>query len=36
VLDDLATLVESMGGEVHVLPAERMPCRTGVAARFRH
>jgi len=36
VLDDLGTLVESMGGEVHVLPAERMPCRTGVAASFRH
>jgi len=36
VLDDLGTLVESMGGEVHVLPAERMPCRTGVAASFRY
>ncbi len=36
VLDDLGTLVEKMGGEVHVLPAERMPCRTGVAASFRH
>jgi len=36
VLDDLGTLVESMGGVVHVLPAERMPCRTGVAASFRH
>ena len=36
VLDDLAALVESMGGVVHVLPAERMPCRTGVAASFRH
>ncbi len=36
VLDDLGALVESMGGEVHVLPAERMPCRTGVAASFRH
>ncbi len=36
VLDDLATLVESRGGEVHVLPAERMPCSTGVAASFRH
>ncbi len=28
VLDDLGALVERMGGEVHVLPAERMPCRT--------
>jgi len=36
VLDELGTLVESMGGEVYVLPAERMPCRTGVAASFRH
>jgi hypothetical protein len=36
VLDDLGALVEKMGGEVHVLPAERMPCRTGVAASFRH
>ncbi len=36
VLDDLGSLVESMGGEVHVLPSERMPCRTGVAASFRH
>jgi len=36
VLDDLGALVESMGGEVHVLPAERMPCRTGVAASFRY
>jgi hypothetical protein len=36
VLDDLGALVESMGGEVHVLSADRMPCRTGVAASFRH
>lgn len=36
VLDDLGTLVERMGGKVHVLPAERMPGRTGVAASFRH
>jgi len=36
VLDDLGALVESMGGVVHVLPAERMPCSTGVAASFRH
>jgi len=36
VLDDLGALVESMGGAVHVLPVERMPCRTGVAASFRH
>ncbi len=36
MLDDLGALVERMGGEVHVLPAERMPSRTGVAASFRH
>lgn len=36
VLDDLGAMVEKMGGEVHVLSAERMPCRTGVAASFRH
>ena len=36
VLDDLGTLVEKMGGKVHVLLAEHMPCRTGVAASFRH
>ena len=36
VLDDLGALVEKMGGHVHVLPAGRMPGRTGVAASFRH
>jgi hypothetical protein len=36
VLDELGALVESMGGEVHVLPAGRMPCSTGAAASFRH
>ncbi len=36
VLDDLGALVESLGGVVHVLPADRMPCQTGVAASFRH
>jgi hypothetical protein len=36
VLDDLIALVERMGGEVHILPAERMPCLTGLAASFRH
>ena len=36
VLDDLGALVERMGGQVHVLPADRMPCRSGVAASFRH
>jgi len=36
VLDDLATLVEKLGGQVHVLAAERMPTTTGVAASYRH
>lgn len=36
VLDDLSALVEKLGGQVHVLSAERMPSRTGVAASFRH
>jgi hypothetical protein len=36
LLDDLGRLVEQMGGEVHVLSAERMPCRSGAAASFRH
>ena len=36
VLDDLGALVEKMGGQIHVLPADRMPCRSGVAASFRH
>lgn len=36
VLDDLGTMVEKMGGQVHVLAAEHMPCNTGVAASFRH
>ncbi len=36
LLDDLGALVEKLGGEVHVLSAERMPSRTGVAASFRH
>lgn len=36
VLDDLGALVEKLGGQVHVLAADRMPSRTGVAASFRH
>ena len=36
LLDDLGALVERMGGQVHVLPAERMPSTTGLAATFRH
>lgn len=36
LLDDLGELVEKMGGEVRVLPAERMPGSTGLAATYRH
>ncbi len=36
VLDDLGALVEKMGGQVHVLPADRMPVSAGLAATYRH
>jgi hypothetical protein len=36
LLDDLAELVQSKGGQVYVLTAERMPCSSGLAAIFRH
>jgi hypothetical protein len=36
VLDDLAELVQSKGGQVHVLSADGMPCDSGLAAIFRH
>ncbi len=36
VLDELGDLVERMGGEVQVLPAERMPTLTGLAATYRY
>lgn len=35
VLDDLAEMVYNTGGEVVVLPKERMPTTTGAAATFR-
>lgn len=35
LLDDLAELVLSTGGEVIVVPSERMPTQTGLAAIFR-
>ena len=35
LLDDLAEFVLRMKGEVVVVPAERMPSNTGVAATFR-
>lgn len=36
VIDDLAETVLRTGGEVVVVPAERMPTDTGMAATFRH
>lgn len=36
LLDDLAEAVLRKGGEVVVVPAERMPTDTGLAATFRH
>ena len=36
VLDDLAALAMEKGGQVVVVPAERMPTRTGVAAIYRY
>lgn len=35
VLDDLAELVMRQGGEVVVVPDERMPSETGLAAVYR-
>ncbi|MEZ4482778.1 MAG: hypothetical protein R3B97_16880 [Dehalococcoidia bacterium] len=36
LLDDLAELVEKMGGEVLVIPSERMPTDSGLAATYRY
>jgi hypothetical protein len=36
LLDDLGQRVESMGGRVLVIPPERMPAQTGLAATYRH
>lgn len=36
LLDDLGELVQNMGGEVLVIPAEQMPGRTGLAATYRY
>lgn len=36
VLDDLAELAIGKGGEVIVVPADRMPTQTGVAAIYRY
>ncbi|HUF60852.1 MAG TPA: hypothetical protein VMN36_02150 [Verrucomicrobiales bacterium] len=35
-LDDLGTLTLKMGGEVVVVPSERMPTQTGIAAIYRY
>jgi hypothetical protein len=36
LLDDLAELVDKMGGQVLVMPAEQIPGKTGLAATFRY
>jgi len=36
LLDDLGQLVEKLGGEVWVMPAEYMPGTSGLAATYRH
>lgn len=36
VLDDLATLGMKMGGQVVIVPAKRMPTKTGIAAIYRY
>ncbi|MGK2857005.1 MAG: hypothetical protein ACSLFQ_07355, partial [Thermoanaerobaculia bacterium] len=36
VLDDLGTLARKMGGRVVVIPTERMPTQTGIAATYRY
>jgi hypothetical protein len=36
VLDDLGTLALKMGGQVVVVPSERMPTETGLAAIYRY
>ncbi len=36
VLDDLGTMALKMGGDVVVVPTERMPTKTGIAAIYRY
>jgi len=36
VLDDLAALALKMGGQVVIVPTERMPTQTGIAAIYRY
>jgi stalled ribosome rescue protein Dom34 len=36
LLDDIGELVTRMGGKVMVIPPEKMPAKTGLAAIFRY
>jgi hypothetical protein len=36
VLDDLGMLALKMGGRVVIVPTERMPTKTGIAAIYRY
>jgi hypothetical protein len=36
VLDDLGAVTLKMGGEVVIVPTERMPTETGIAAIYRY
>jgi hypothetical protein len=36
ILDDLAELVMRKNGQVVVLPKDKMPCKTGIAAIYRY
>jgi len=36
LLDDLGEIVENMGGQVLVIPPDRMPSKTGIAAIYRY
>ncbi len=36
LLDELGELVDTMGGQVLVMPTEHMPGKTGLAAIFRY
>jgi hypothetical protein len=36
VLDDLAVLALKMGGQVVIVPPERIPTETGIAAIYRY
>ena len=36
LLDDMSELVTKLGGEVIILPSEKMPCESGLAGIFRY